>query len=106
MTVPEASVDENHDAPPGWDDVWAFGKVGRLCCGPIGAVEYSHGWSAAAEGGGAEPVEGVVFAHSRPAGAEESHLFAFAQSNTYRSSNSISCARRNRNSSDLKSSFL
>jgi hypothetical protein len=73
--------------------------------GPNGAAECSHGWSDAAFGV-AQPVETFVSKYIRPEGAAESSGRATAQSNTYRSSNSTSCARSMRRSSDLKSSFL
>lgn len=74
---------------------------------PNGAQECSHGWSAARVlAGGAEPVESGFVSRSCPGGAEEEHDRAVAQSNTYRSSNSISWRRSIRNNSDLKSSFL
>jgi len=89
----------------------ANGDMHLPCCkrfgpfGPNGATECSHGWSDAVFGV-AQPVERSCFNIIRPDGAAELPERGTAQSNTYRSSNSTSCARSIRRSSDLKSSFL
>ena len=60
---------------------------------PNGATECSHGCSGtAAKPPDAEPVENVSHIIGRPGGAEEMLTDTMTQSNTYRSSNSTSCA--------------